>query len=206
MASKVICQFYCFHTSGGERTFAVSTDLFEHAIDNDLHGPESGREIHHQLLYGNENGGYPSYIDFPVFYRGFTGSRMCDMLDMRYDGNCFLISDRMKLLLEENLITGWKCFPVLLFDKKGNEITGYNGFTVIGRGGEMDFLLPPERIPFGEDHSYVHWRKEQWDGSDIFRIYPNYLVITSRTKDLLKKNKITSAEYRPLSDWVTIIE
>jgi hypothetical protein len=206
MASKVLCPFFCFSTTGGERTFAVTPDLFEHAVDNDLHGPESGRDIHHQLLYGNENGGYPSYIDFPVFYRGFTGSRMCDMLDMRYDGNCFLISDRMKLLLEENLITGWKCFPVLLFDKKGNEITGYNGFTVIGRGGEMDFLLPPERIPFGEDHSYVHWRKEQWDGSDIFRIYPNYLVITSRTKDLLKKNKITSAEYSPLTERVTIIE
>ena len=206
MASKVRCQFFNFSTTGGERTYAVSPDLFEHAINNDLHGPESGREIHHQLLYGNDDGGYPSYIDFPVVYRHFEGNRMCDMLDMRYDGNCFLISDRMKLLLEENHITGWKCFPVLLFDKKGNEITGYHGFTVIGRGGEMDFLLPPEQIPYGEDRSYVHWRKEQWDGSDIFRIYPNYLVITSRTKDLLKKNRITSAEYSPLTERVNIIE
>ena len=206
MASKVLCPFYLFSTTGGERTFAVTPDLFEHAIDKDLHGPESGREIHHQLLYGNDAGSYPSYIAFPVVYRHFEGNRMCDMLDMRFDGHCFLISDRMKQLLEVNHITGWKSFPVLLFDKKGNEISGYNGFTVIGRGGEMDFLLPPEQIPFAEDRSYVHWRKEQWDGSDIFRIFPNYLVITSRTKDILKKNKITSAEYRPLSDWASIIE
>lgn len=74
MASKAPCPFYCFHTTGGERTFAVTPDLFEHAIEEDLHGPESGREIHHQLLYGNDAGGYPSYIDFPVVYRHFTGA------------------------------------------------------------------------------------------------------------------------------------
>ena len=107
MASKVLCPFFCFSTTGGERTFAVSPDLFEHAIDNDLHGPESGREIHHQLLYGNEDGGYPSYIGFPVVYRGFTGSRMCDMLDMRFDGQCFLISDKMKQLLEDERWTSF---------------------------------------------------------------------------------------------------
>ena len=30
---------------------------------------------------------------------------MRDMLDIRFDGNCFLISDRMKLLMEDNGIT-----------------------------------------------------------------------------------------------------
>ena len=59
-------------------------------------------------------------------------------------------------------ITGWKSFPILLFDKKGNGITGLNGFTVSGRGREMDFLLPPDQIPFGENRSYVHWIKEHW--------------------------------------------
>ena len=203
--SKTSSQFYCFSTTGGRTTFAVSPDLFERAIKNGLHGPESGREIHRQLLYGNDEGGYPSYIGFPVVYHQFEGKRMCDMLDMRFDGHCFLISDRMKQLLEDNLITGWKTYPVLLFDKKGDEITGYNGFTVNGRGGAMHFLIPPVEIPYGEYPTYVHWAKEQWDGSDIFRIYPNYLVITERTKLLLKKNKITSAEYSPLSESATII-
>ena len=186
-------RFYLISTTGGLTTFAVSPDLFEIAVRNDLHGPESGRDIHHQLLYGDDNGGYPLYIEFPVVYRQSEGKRLCDMLDMRFDGQCFLISDRMKQLLEDNGITGWKSYPVLLFDKKGNEVNGYNGFTVSGRGGSMD-IVPNN-----------HWAEGQWDGSDFFRILPNYLVITERTKLLLKKNRITSAGFRPLSDLATII-
>lgn len=104
--SRTSSQFYCLSTIGGQTTFAVSPDLFERAIKNGLHGPESGREIHRQLLYGNDEGGYPSYIGFPVVYRQFEGKRMCDMLDMRFDGHCFLISDRMKQLLEDNQSLG----------------------------------------------------------------------------------------------------
>ena len=108
-----------FDKSGSEgylTTFFITPDIFENAINNNLYGPTSGREIHHQLLYGDENGSYPEYIDFPVVYRHEEGKKMRDMLDMRFDGHCFLISDRMKQMMEENNITGWKSYPVLIYD------------------------------------------------------------------------------------------
>ena len=86
-------------------TFYVRPDLFDYALNNKLCGPESGREIHYHLLYGDDLGRYPEYIEFPVVYRHKEGKIMRDMLDIRFDGNCFLISDRMKLLMEDNGIT-----------------------------------------------------------------------------------------------------
>lgn len=197
--------FYKFGSEGFLTTFDVTPSLFENAIVNNLYGSESGRDIHHQLLYGDEKGNYPDYLVFPIVYRNEGGTKMRDMLDMRYDGHCFLISDRMKSLMEENRITGWKSYPVLVYDKKGREVSGYNGFTVTGRGGEMEFLLPSDQIPYGEEQTYCRWNKVQWDGSDIFRITPNYLIVTQRTMHLLKKSRISSPFFRPLSEYATIL-
>jgi len=197
--------FYVFGSAGFLTTFFVSPELFELAIKNQAYGYESGRQIHHQLLYGDENGSYPDYIQFPVVFRHEEGKKMRDMLDMRFDGNCFLISDRMKLLMEKNLITGWKNYPVLIYDKKGNVVEGYHGFTVTGMGGNMRFLKSPNQILSSDSHKYCQWEQKQWDGSDIFRIRPNYLIVTKRTMLLFKENKITSPYFSPLSDSATII-
>lgn len=200
MITKNDPSFYVFSSAGYLTTFYVRPDLFDYALKNNLHGPESGRDIHYQLLYGDDYGHYPDYIKFPVVYRQREGKKMRDMLDMRFDGNCFLISDRMKQLMEDNDITGWKSYPVLVYDKKGNEIKGYHGFTVTGRGGEMKLLLPYNQIPYDERSRYCQWEQKEWDGSDIFRIGPNFLIVTKRTMLLLKKNKITSPEFYPLSE------
>ena len=205
MSIKTNEEFYVFSSKGYLTTFDVSPDLFEHAIKYNLHGPESGREIHHQLLYGDENGIYPEYIKFPVIYRNEKGKKMRDMLDMRFDGNCFLISDRMKVLMEENQITGWKSYPVIVYDKKGNEMLGYHGFTVTGKGGNTSMLKPWAEIGMDERPSFILWDKCLWDGSDVFRIWPNYLTITAKTMRLFKKNEITAASYSPLSKLVGII-
>ena len=197
--------FYIFGSEGYLTTYSVRPDLFNHAILNKLSGPESGRDIHQQLLFGDDNGAYPNYIEFPVVFRHKDGKKMRDMLDMRFDGNCFLISNRMKVLMEANRITGWKSYPVLVYDKKGNKIDGYYGFTVTGKGGEMKFLTPPNQIPYGESSHYCQWEQDQWDGSDIFRIRPNYLIVTKRTMLLFKENKITSPHFYPLSESATIL-
>ena len=202
---KVPGEFYVFSSEGHLTTFFVRPDLFEKAIKNNLHGPESGREIHHQLLYGDEKGGYPEDITFPVIFRIIEGKKMRDMLDMRFDGNCFLISEHMKALMEENQITGWKSYPVIIYDKSGNEVSGYHGFTVTGRGGIIRMLRPWEEIALDERLRFILWDKSQWDGSDVFRIGPNLLVISARTKQLFKENKISAASYSPLSEILTVV-
>ena len=86
--------FFILLSEGYLTTFAASPVIFENALDNELYGPESGREVHHQLLYKEYDYNdlsleYPSYIKFPVEYRQIGGKRMRDMLDMRYNGSHF---------------------------------------------------------------------------------------------------------------------
>ena len=96
----------------------------------------------------------------------------------------FIISDRTVNLLEDNHITGWKTFPVEIYDKKGNLISGYQGFSVTGRGGST------------KDGKY---KISQWDGSDIFMIGNGMHHVIERVKILLEENKIDAAEFEPFS-------
>lgn len=205
MSIKAQDVFFVFSSEGYLTTFFVRPDLYEKAIKNNLYGEESGREIHHQLLYGEENGSYPGYITFPVVFRNKGGNKMRDLLDMRFDGNCFLISDRMKVLMEDNQVTGWNSYPVIVYDKKGNEVVGYHGFTVTGRGGSIKMLKPWSEIGIDERPHFIIWDKSQWDGSDVFRIGPNILTITAKAMQLFKQNKISAASYSPLSEFLTVI-
>jgi len=197
--------FYLFDSKGYLTTFAVRPLLFDYAILHDLHEYDSGRDIHYQLLFGDdESGEYPDYLQFPVAFRYLDGRIMRDLLDMRYP-HCFLISDRVRDLLGKELITGWKPFPIILFDKQGEEIKGYNGFTVTGRSGSVCFSIDRKDIPIGEMKKYVFWNNQQWDGSDIFLIKPNYMVCTQRVIKLLKSHNVDALSYQPLGAFVTIV-
>ena len=44
--------------------------------------------------------------------------------------NLYLISARMKAILEENGLTGWQTFPIKLYNIEGHEIIGYHGFSI----------------------------------------------------------------------------
>ncbi len=95
-----------------------------------------------------------SRLEFPlVFHKIENGKKLRDVLDMRYV-SAYLISDRMKNILEENKITGWKSYPVVIHDKKGSIIEGYNGFSIVGKSGPMD----PRRQP-------TEYYIRKWDGS-----------------------------------------
>src|ERR1700722_20078064 len=74
-----------------------------------------------KLIKGNYQG-----IDFPVFFKQEYGNKLYDILDTGFPG-LFIISERMRKILEENNLTGWKVFPIKLYDKKGNEIADYHG-------------------------------------------------------------------------------
>lgn len=193
-------EFYSFSSRGYMTTFAARPALFAYAIQHNLFEKPSGRYIHDDLKYGDDlTGGYPSYIQFPVVFRQIDGKRMRDVLDMRYDGQCVLISDRMCGILRAGGITGWQTYPIILFDKKGIEIGGYNGFTVVGRGGTFEYLPGYDPIKVDEYYKYIQWRVEQWDGSDFFKISPNCVVCTKRVMQLLRIHKVEAIDYYPLS-------
>lgn len=197
--------FYRFSNDLPLNTVAVRPDLFDKALKQGLFGEDSGREIHNQLMFGDfDTKEYPSYIYFPVSFHQSEGKVLREALDMRAL-HPILISDNLQNILADNQITGWRSYPVLVYDKKGNEIPGYNGFTVTGRGGEVKFLMDKDRIPYDNRKPFIQWDKSQWDGSDFFWAKPLYLFATKRVQDVFKREKIKYLRLSPLSDYLTII-
>ncbi len=108
-----------------------------------------------------------------------------------------VFSNRVKNLLEEHGITGWKAYPIDLYDKSGGLVEGYSGLGVTGRCGAGEPTKVVKRLttyPGGVFPKYFgyYFDPETWDGSDIF-IPDNgstITMVTERVRNLLKKNKI----------------
>ena len=162
------------------------------------------------LEYGNYEG-----IKFPIYFKHSYGSKkLLDILTT--DGVFWLISEKMKNLLEENRITGWKTYPIKLFYKKMEPIEGYYGFSITGRCGPIDFskseiikhtsTVYEEHVwvegkgyqPVQLEKPYVYTWKEykglhidldSWDGSDFINpMIPEVrmTIVTQKVVNVLK--------------------
>ena len=191
--------FYTFDSKGYLTTVSVFPDLCE-----PLMGDAAFNFMNNKIIKGDWSG-----LEFPlIFHQIENGKKLRDVLDMRYV-SAYLISDRMKNILEENKITGWKSYPVVIHDKKGDIIEGYNGFSVVGRSGSLDLKNQPVE-PVIDDNGHITKYKEYvggwfdintWDGSDVF-IQDDSLriIITDRLYKILKKEKLTAIECEHFSD------
>jgi hypothetical protein len=136
-------------------------------------------------------------IDFPITFKQDSGNKLCDILDTGW-ASLYLISERMKKILEENNLTGWQVFPINLYDKKGHEITGYHGFSVTGHSGPTSYekseIIEKRSVPEGPICKYYKGVFiDNWDGTDFFTPEGTYQIyITKKAADVLKKNKITN--------------
>lgn len=191
--------FYAFHSCGYMTTFAASAEEFEKYLD--VKDGSAARIFYSNLILGDYKD-----IHFPVIYHelrgGSSGKRMRDILDTRYPP-LYLISDRFKAILEKSGITGWKSYPIVLYDKKGNQIEGYNGFSIIGRAGKMQkFDQPPLEYGYSADADGCYFHIDTWDGSDIFNTESSwYIIVTERFIKVLIENKITACDYCRLTDY-----
>lgn len=145
-------------------------------------------------------------IDFPVIFKQEDGKKFCDILDTGYV-SLYLISERMKTILEENNLTGWKIFPIQLYDKKGNEISGYHGFSITGKCGPINYeksqIIEKQTVPSGPIFKYYKGIFiDDWDKKDFFSPNKTYQIfITENAADILKKNKITNMYLKNISDY-----
>ena len=103
--------FYRFRSRAYGTTFTARPDIFEKALkegrnDFDLH-------CHKFLFHGDYE-----YYRFPIIFHQYDGKYLRDFLDLG-DPPVYLVSNRVIELLRENTITGWKNYPISLFDKKG---------------------------------------------------------------------------------------
>ncbi len=148
-----------------------------------------------------------SDISFPVIFKQEYGKKLEDVLDTGW-ASLFLISDKMKAVLEENALTGLKIFAIKLFDKKGTEIHGYHGLSISGRCGKIDYskseiiekrLVP--NAPLGKYYKGLHIGLDTWDGNDFFLPEKYFgIIITSRAAKILKKEKLSNIRIENLAD------
>ena len=160
--------FYTLNSKGYLNTMAVTPVIADLAYLRNDRSPDGGINIREQLLLGE----YPAGLEFPVEYIVTENGKMTDVLEMRYPP-MFLISDHVKQVFEENGLTGWKAFDVVVWKKGGEQqVTGYNGFTVTGR------------LPEG-------WNPGDAEFPDFFNLKSTLFIVCSpKVRAVLKENKI----------------
>jgi len=155
---------------------------------------------HFKLFKGNYSG-----IDFPVEFKHENGSKLRDVLDTGFV-SLFLISDKFKTVLEENKLTGWKSYTIKLVDKKGNEITGYHGFSVTGRCTSTSFaksqIIDKHFVENGPICKFYKGMSiVGWDGTDFFSPDDKgWIFVTKNAAEKLKQNKLNNIYLKNLAD------
>lgn len=145
-------------------------------------------------------------LPIPVPYQ-YSGGRTKPE-DFIWTDSGFIVSDRIRDLFTVCNFTGWRTFPISLYDKSGNLINGYYGFAVTGKVGPMDYsrseivIRPP--IVLGKPNIVkkgLYFDVNSWDGSDF--INAGYLLVTSRVVDALRKvrPKVKNWEAIPSSQY-----
>lgn len=145
-------------------------------------------------------------LPVPVSYRYSGGETVPD--DFIWTDNCFLISERTKKTFEDFNLTGWKTYPIKLYDKKGNLINGYYGFAITGKVGPVDYtrskIIAKPSMVLGKPNIVkigIYFDENSWDGSDFFIATP--ILVTNRVVEALKKArpKIKNWKHYPASEY-----
>lgn len=163
--------FFKFGSKGYLNTLHVEPKVLYDAEKRKEKYPYDGN-LYLDLWFGE----YPDNLDFPVEFIADGGTKLRDVIDT-YTPWLTLISDHVRQVFEDNGLTGWKPYDVIVRRKSGEEITGFNGFSIIGR------------LPEGWDNGEV-------EIPDFFRVPPAVPVCSQRVVKVLKKNKLTCFDPR----------
>jgi len=182
-------------------------------VSSSIYAPPQGLRIPikddiddaYNLIKGDYSG-----INFPVVFKegSYGGKKIQDIIDTT-SVSLYLISDKLKNILIENSFTGWKIYPVRLFDRKENEIMGYSGFSVTGRCDvkikyRKDSIVEKQLAPNAPISRFYKGQNidfTKWDGSDFFITKDNIgFIITEKVKEILLKHKLTNIRVRNIKD------
>jgi hypothetical protein len=118
------------------------------------------------------------------------------------------ISQRVLEILEQNHFTGWSTYPVKVYGRDEQLLSGYHGFAVNSWAGERDFsrsqiVDKPPRVPEGKPYRVYrgfYFDEKKWDGSDIFRVSLAYIIVSKHVQEAIIRAKITNVRFMPLPD------
>ena len=186
--------------------FAFSTKL---SLTTVMPLPVCLRESDYEKLLTGE---YHDIL-FPIEFRQDSGKKMCDILDTG-SAILYLISEKMRGILEENQLTGWSTYPIKLLNKKGDELLGYHGFSVTGKCGSVDWskaIIVKRKLvqtgPLCQFYKGLYIGLGTWDKSDFFIPEDRLgIIVTSKAADVLKRNKLTNLELENLCDFEALID
>lgn len=140
-------------------------------------------------------------ISSPIKFSYLMGKNLYDLVGMGY-AIIHLLSNRVTNVLKEHQITGWKTYPIIMYDRKGGEIKDYSIFSITGRCGSIDFsrsekFIKDPYVPGGgraELLKGLYFDLNSWDGSDIFTAEGGtaFTFVTKKVRNLLVKYKATN--------------
>ena len=199
-------ELYKFRPLNGCANFHALPDIVKNAVSEGRF--EDARAYWNNLL----NYGDLSRYEFPIVFRQSKtfGSKIHEINPSA--GVCYpIVSDRVISILEDNGITGWKTYPIILYDKHGNRLDGYNGFYVdVMKGMGLDFEPPQDRCDkTTEDWKWIVTKRgwldiTNWDGMDFTRA-ERATIVTERVVNLFKKEKVTGISFIKYSKEYDII-
>jgi hypothetical protein len=117
----------------------------------------------------------------------------------------FIISDRVVEILKAGGFSGWRTYPIDLFDKGGVRIPGYHGLAVHGRCGpvddsrsvKLDKILPGGIFPrwYG-----LFFDPATWDGSDVFMTSSDqaWVFVVEAVKRAFERAQVTNVRFESL--------
>ena len=193
-------ELYKFRPLNGCANFHALPDIVKNAVSEGRF--EDARAYWNNLL----NYGDLSRYEFPIVFRQSKtfGSKIHEINPT--NGVSYpIVSDRVISILEDNGITGWKTYPIILYDKHGNRLDGYNGFYVdVMKGMGLDFEPPQDRCDkTTEDWKWIVTKRgwldiTNWDGRDFTRAGWG-IIVTERVVKLFKKEKVTGIRFMKYS-------
>jgi len=144
------------------------------------------------------------------------GGKLTDLIWTTWAG-VFLISGRVRELMQHNKVSGWTTYAVQVFDADGTEIEGYHGFAVTGRCGPFDpdrseLVTKPPPTPQGRPALFrrgLVFDLDTWDGSDVF--CPSiegykHVICVDRVRKLLAREKVTNVRWERLSEYEVLVK
>jgi len=144
----------------------------------------------------------------PIVFEWQSGGRSYDLVGTTYAG-LYLISKKFMDLLQVNKFTGWDTYPVCVTGKGGNQLQGYVGLIVNGKGGPMDRkrskrILQPPQSPKGspvEVWRGLYFDPIRWDHTDMFLLEKSlFKIVTKEVKEEIDKASLTNVMLRPLTE------
>ncbi len=141
----------------------------------------------------------------PVVFKGYRGGPVADI---RTGLSClFCVSEKVINILKDNHFTGWSTYPVEVSDREGNNLPGYYGFAVVSYAGERDLSRSPIVVTYtspdgrtSKAYKGFYFDENKWDGSDIFRVHPSWIIVSKAVKETFTKAKIRNVEFIALPD------